>query len=318
MTTATAERSRAPFRHEALFYAHHDGFMRGTTSFLREGLAAHEPTLVVVNAEKIDHLQRELDDATGLVRYADMDDVGTNPARIIPAWRDFVDEHAGLRPFRGIGEPIWAARTPAELVECQRHESLLNLAFADTPAFRLLCPYDTIALEPAVIDEAQRSHPSLVDGGEERPSAVYRGLDEVIAPLADPLPPPPFDVPAYRFRDGSELAAVRALVEQRAHEAGLSPARVADAILAVNELAANSLRHGGGSGTLRMWSEPGALVCEVQDHGAIEDPLIGRVRPPSHPDAGRGLWTVNQLCELVQIRTSPSTGTVVRVHVRGA
>jgi anti-sigma regulatory factor (Ser/Thr protein kinase) len=318
MTTATAERSRAPFRHEALFYANHDGFMQGATSFIREGLASHEPALVVVNAEKIDQLHRELDDATGLVRFADMDDVGTNPARIIPAWRDFVDEHAGLGPFRGIGEPIWAARTPAELVECQRHESLLNLAFADTPAFRLLCPYDTIALEPAIIDEAQRSHPSLVDSGEERPSALYRGLDEVVAPLEGPLPPPPFDVPAHRFRDGSELAEVRAHVEQRAHEAGLSPARVADVILAVNELAANSLRHGGGRGTLRMWSEPGALVCEVQDHGAIEDPLIGRVRPPSHPDAGRGLWTVNQLCELVQIRTSPATGTIVRVHVRRA
>ena len=318
MTTAIAERSRAPFRHEALLYANHDGFMQGTTSFIREGLASHEPALVVVNAAKIDHLQRELDDATGLVRFADMDEVGTNPARIIPAWRDFVDEHAGLSPFRGIGEPIWAARTPAELVECQRHESLLNLAFADTPAFRLLCPYDTVALEPALIDEAQRSHPSLVDGGEERPSAIYRGLDEVVQPLADPLPPPPFDVPAYRFRDGSELAEVRAHVEQRAHEVGLSPARVADVILAVNELAANSLRHGGGSGTLRMWSEPGTLVCEVQDRGAIGDPLIGRVRPPSHPDAGRGLWTVNQLCELVQIRSSPSTGTVVRVHVRGA
>jgi hypothetical protein len=56
----------------------------------------------------------------------------------------------------------------------------------------------------------------------------------------------------------------------------------------------------------------------VQDRGAIGDPLIGRVRPQTHLDAGRGLWMVNQLCELVQIRTSPSTGTVVRVHVRGA
>ena len=34
------------------------------------------------------------------VRYADMAEVGANPARIIPAWRDFVDEcQASGRPF---------------------------------------------------------------------------------------------------------------------------------------------------------------------------------------------------------------------------
>jgi anti-sigma regulatory factor (Ser/Thr protein kinase) len=123
-------------------------------------------------------------------------------------------------------------------------------------------------------------------------------------------------VPTHAFDDVSQLAVVRALVELRASEAGLTSARVGDVVLAVNELAANSLRHGAGHGTLRMWSEPGTLVCEVRDQGAIDEPLIGRVRPASQPDAGRGLWMVNQLCELVQIRTSHSTGTVVRVHVR--
>ena len=65
-----------------------------------------------------------------------MAEIGANPACIIPAWRDFVDECAEAgRAIRGIGEPIWADRSPAELVECQRHESLLNLAFADTRSF---------------------------------------------------------------------------------------------------------------------------------------------------------------------------------------
>ena len=80
---------------------------------------------------------------------------GANPACIIPAWREFVDEHAAAsRALRGIGEPIWPDRTSAELVECQRHESLLNLAFAGTRSFHLLCPYDTEALDAAVIEEA--------------------------------------------------------------------------------------------------------------------------------------------------------------------
>jgi hypothetical protein len=64
---------------------------------------------------------------------------------------------AGGRPVRGSGEPIWPERTAAELVECERHESLLNLAFAGAPAWWLLSPYDTEALSAAIIDEARRS-----------------------------------------------------------------------------------------------------------------------------------------------------------------
>ena len=101
---------------------------------------------------------------------------------------------------------------------------------------------------------------------------------------------------------------------RRAAAAGLDAARTADLVLAVDEVATNSLRHGGGRGTLRIWQDADALVCEVRDAGRIEDPLAGRVRPPLDRDGGRGLWLVNQLCDLVQLRTLP-TGAVVRLHV---
>ena len=43
---------------------------------------------------------------TVVVAFADMANVGANPARIIPAWSDFVASHSGSgRPLRGIGEP---------------------------------------------------------------------------------------------------------------------------------------------------------------------------------------------------------------------
>ena len=96
--------------------------------------------------------------------------------------------------------------------------------------------------------------------------------------------------------------------------AGLNPDRTADLVLAVDEVASNSLRHGGGRGTLRIWREQGALVCEVRDAGRFEDPLAGRERPALDRDGGRGLWMVNQLCDLVQLRSFPS-GAVVRLHV---
>ena len=75
---------------------------------------------------------------------------GSNPARIIPAWQDFLAAHAERRSARCAGSASRSGRAgaPTELAECQRHEALLNVAFAD-PAFWLLCPYDTAALGEA-------------------------------------------------------------------------------------------------------------------------------------------------------------------------
>ena len=61
--------------------------MAGTLPFLRDAVAAGEPTLVVLAAHKIDALRDALDGDADHVRFADMAEVGTNPARIIPAWQ---------------------------------------------------------------------------------------------------------------------------------------------------------------------------------------------------------------------------------------
>lgn len=302
------------YRHEALFYAGEDEFMQGTLPFIRGALAAEEPILVVLGAEKIAVLRGELGGDGEAVVFADMTVLGTNPARIIPAWEDFLLHNAAPdRRIWGIGEPIWAARTPAELAECQRHEALLNVVFSD-PAFSLLCPYDTASLPAEVIVEARRNHPLLREGDLLVHSADYPGAELLATPFDEPLPDPPPHAVHSAF-DVDSLRAVRALLVAHAVAAGLSEERTGDLLLAVNEVATNSLVHGGGRGGVRIWRDHDALVCEVRDGGRIEDPLAGRRRPPSDSRGGRGLWLANQLCELVQVRVF-ATGGVVRLHMR--
>jgi anti-sigma regulatory factor (Ser/Thr protein kinase) len=301
------------FRHEAFFYGDEDQFVEGAAAFLSEGLRAEEPALVVVSSRKIDLLRERLAADAAKVQFADMDDVGLNPARIIPAWTDFVNTFGGQR-LRGIGEPIWADRSADELIECQRHESLLNVAFAENSGFRLLCPYDTSALEVQVVDEARRSHPFLCGDGSQAMSAHYVGTEVIRSPFSAPLPDPPSSCTALDFQRGS-LIGLRRLVLRQARRAGLGEMRAADAVTAVNEVASNSLRHAGGSGRLRIWLTDTTFICEVRDDGQIDEPLVGRTRPPLGTSGGRGLWMVNQLCELVQVR-SAAAGTTVRMHVR--
>ena len=302
------------FHHEALLYADADEFLAGTVPFVRDGVWAGEPVLVAVGSDRAAALQAELGAEAETVQFIDMLALGRNPARIIPAWRDFVDEHgAGGRPLRGIGEPIWPGRTPAELVECHHHESLLNLAFAGTPAFSLLCPYDVGGLDAEVVDDALCTHPHFIDSGQSRRSAAYLGPEWAPSPFEGALPPPAEEPKKLDFGTG-EVRFVRAFVSEWAAAKGMSADRTMDLVLAVSEVATNSVVHAGGGGTLHAWQENGSLMCEVRDDGHLQYPLTGRERPVAGQTRGRGLWLANNVCDLVQMRTSGS-GNVVRLHM---
>ncbi|WP_161968803.1 ATP-binding protein, partial [Streptomyces orinoci] len=96
---------------------------------------------------------------------------------------------------------------------------------------------------------------------------------------------------------------------------GLSPAALDDLALAVAELTTNSVVHGGGSGTVRVWAENGHLVWEVEDRGHLTDPLAGRRPPPADRPGGRGLLLVHYLSDLVHTHTRPGA-TIIRCYVR--
>ena len=80
-------------------------------------------------------------------------------------------------------------------------------------------------------------------------------------------------------------------------------------MLAANEVATNSVRHGGGSGLLQIWRGAEEIFCEVRDPGRITDPLVGRRRPGVAEPLGRGLWVAHQVCDLVQIRWDGETSS---------
>jgi anti-sigma regulatory factor (Ser/Thr protein kinase) len=299
----------AGLRHEIWLYAGIDDFVTRASAFLREGIERDEPCVVAVSREKVARLQAELGHAADAVQFVDMPEVGRNPARLIPLWLDLVDEHPG-RTLRGLGEPIWAERSAAELEECHLHESLLNVAMHDAPIL-LVCPYDIETLNPSVIDDALHNHPVVAGDGYAHECALYVAPTH---PLEGALPEPE-TVTDTRVVHIDELGALRRLMTERAEAFGLDDRQVYASVLAVTELATNSVRYGRGTGTFRTWQAGDALLFEVSDNGHIEDPLAGRVRPLAAQNRGRGLWITNQVCDLVQLRSSPR-GTTVRVWMR--
>lgn len=299
------------FHHEAVFYGSDEEYVAALLPELRSALDAGGAALVAVGEDKVRLLRGALAADADRVEFTDMERLGQNPARIIPAWREFTaGETAG--PRLGIGEPAWPGRTEAELIECRRHESMLNLAFEGGDPWRLLCPYDMNGLAPEVVADARHNHPHVSVAGVSGRSADYLPPPTVLA--RDRALPDPASEPAELEFTRDDLALVRAFAGELAREAGLEEPRLADLVLAVNELAANSMRHAGGRGRLRVWREEGKLLCEVADEGHIADPLAGRQRQPHGHGGGRGLWMVNHLCDLVELRSSRA-GTVVRLHM---
>jgi len=298
-------------------YAGNEQFVTAAARFVREGLSGDQAVLVAVIEPRASMVRAELGADAAEVEFLDIAAVGRNPARIIPAWQEWVERNtAAGRAFRGIDEPIWAARTHTEIVECERHEQLLNFAFDRGPGWSLLCPYDVRTLPPDVIERAAHSHPALVTRGRRHPSTSYphpdlRAEELFAAPLPDAGP-----ALCELWFDLDDLSRVRAAVHRHAPAMRLDARRLPDFVLVVSELAANSISYGGGKGRLRLWRKGPHAVCEVHDNGLIRDPLVGRRRPkPRERVGGAGLWTANQLCDLLLIRSTKERGTTVRAYM---
>ena len=87
--------------------------------------------------------------------------------------------------------------------------------------------------------------------------------------------------------DASSLYQVRAAISAHAADLGLPLYRANDIVIAVHELASNTVRHGPGHGRLRIWTSPQALICEIADGARTSParvgpaPAQGELPPPS-------------------------------------
>ena len=315
MTAAVLDPAGAAdrFEHDVLFYRDDDSFLAGLLPFIRDGLEQDEAVVIAEPRARLELLRDALGDDAAAVQFLDMAEIGANPARIIGVWAAVLQERsAASQALRGIGEPAFPGRRSPELVECELHEHLLNHAFDAGIAWRLLCPYDEVRLPRAVVRNALHTHPRRATADDRVPSGSYTADGHVEAFQAA-LPRPPVGVLRGSYGP-DDVPATRRTVAQYARRCGLAEEQAEVLELAASELATNSIRHGGGGGTVAMWLESSAVVVEFTDAGRFADPLVGRLVPPPDSVGGRGLSRVHQLCDLVQVRSS-GDGTTVRAFI---
>jgi anti-sigma regulatory factor (Ser/Thr protein kinase) len=178
----------------------------------------------------------------------------------------------------------------------------------------VLCPFHD---DPGGWARVRATHPVLDAGpGRSGRNPDYQPPREVLQELAplvrSELGPPSAEL-AFRATD---LGRLRHLTSELAERGGLGSDRTADAVLAVNELASNSVEHGPGAGELRLWVDgDSGLVAEITDRGRLIDSFPGMVRPSTSGPRGRGLWLASELCDVMEVWIDD--GTVIRVSWTG-
>ncbi|GAB3760491.1 anti-sigma regulatory factor (Ser/Thr protein kinase) [Nocardioides ginsengisegetis] len=309
--SALAHEAMPRFEHATLCYRDDAEFLDLVGGFVRDGVERDEAVLVAEPTQRLAQLRDALGDDARRVEWLDMTEAGSNPARIIALWAEFVSlgEEAG-RAMRGVGEPAWPGRRPEEFDECRLHELLLNRQFDGGPGWLLVCPYDITGLPAYVVAESLRTHPLRYDHDGFTTTPFYDGL-LVDRTFAAPLPAPPADARTLAY-DAPSAGLVRTALQDFGTSCGVTEERIEDLSVAGWEIAVNSIQHGGGRGVLRLWREPGAMVAQFEDDGVITDALVGRQTPPLDGTGGRGVYLAHQLCDLVHLRSSTG-GTVVRL-----
>jgi anti-sigma regulatory factor (Ser/Thr protein kinase) len=108
-----------------------------------------------------------------------------------------------------------------------------------------------------------------------------------------------------------DLVELRRLVAAQARAAKVPPERIPELLLAVHEVAANALTHGGGTALARLWTDERRFVCDIDDEGAgLSETTAGYVPPDPAGERGRGLWLARQVCDLVEVLSRAGTTRV--------
>jgi len=299
--------------HDALIYGSDEELMTALVPWLREGLENEDGTVVATTSPHITQLRDALGTYERSISFLSADEMYVHPVQTIAAWQRVLAEavDTGITFTRIVGEVRFGATEDLQ-TSWTRYESALNAIFESSPAW-IVCPYDVRALPPAVIDQAWRTHPTVWDStrrASDRYEIPARLLREIVEPGRAVTGPPSLELEIEESL-GDLRQAVRAL----GMEAALPHARVEELVLAVSELAGNTVRHAGGGGKVAVWVTPDGVVCEVTDQGGgLDDPLAGLVPPKQYASAGMGLWIARQLSDSFAIGAN-GEGTTVRIAV---
>jgi anti-sigma regulatory factor (Ser/Thr protein kinase) len=306
---------RRSYEHDVLVHDSPDELLAVAVPFLRAGLAAGEAAVIATADPAAEALHDALGDDPGIAVLDRHGVYGERTPTTITAFRRLAGERtrAGYRGVRVVAEPDFGP-TPRHWLEWQRYEAVINEALRELPLWGL-CLYDTGRLPDEVVQSALRTHPYVVTARGRRTNAGYQDPADFLRSL--PVPPEPVEdgEPLLRVDEVTDFVGLRHAVGERLAALGGDRDLTEDLHLAIDEIAANAVRHGGPPVRLRLWGSADHVVCTISDRGpGMADPFAGY--GPAHGNdlsrGGMGLWLARQLVDHVDV-VDDGPGLTVRL-----
>jgi len=307
MTTPTAAGHRG-FRHELFLHRSTAELLEFVVPLVRDGVAAEEPTLLLVRPDTAATVLRQVGPSPYLTLAPALTQPG-RPALHVRAARPMLAGYARVVHQ----EPVIP---PARWPEWRRLEAVLNIVLRSHDTWAV-CAYDRHTLTDEMIADLQATHPLLAPEDHQRHQANDRYQDPVkFLDQHRDAPPEMVELtPAAVELVDPSPATARAAVAGLAHHHRLPRIELDNLVFATHEAVTNALLHGRPPTVLRLWAQPDRVTVTVTDTGSgPADPLVGLLPPdPANdrhyghgndrrPGPGLGLWLSHQLVDVTHRR----------------
>jgi transcriptional regulator with XRE-family HTH domain len=167
--------------HRLLTYGSDEEYLEAAVPFFAEGMDRAEALLAVTTEMQAELLRDTLEDGARHVEFADSADWYRSPDVALAGYRAFVTDkrEAGASWIRIMGEIRSKGRSDAEIAAWSRYETIINLAFATSPA-TIVCTYDDRSWPEQAITDARLTHPEATRGNDATPNPEYRAPEDIL------------------------------------------------------------------------------------------------------------------------------------------
>jgi len=163
--TLSAAAGQRGFRHELLLHRSTQELVEFVLPMVREGVAAQEPTLLLVRPETAEAVLQQVGPSPYLTVQPALAQPG-RPALHVRAARPMLAGYARVVHQ----EPVIP---PSQWPEWRRLEAVLNLALSGHDT-RAVCAYDRRTLTEEMVADLHSTHPLIAEGGSDQHNGRYQ------------------------------------------------------------------------------------------------------------------------------------------------
>jgi hypothetical protein len=299
--------------HHVAMYASPEELVTKTLPFFEEGLDSGNDVMTITYPANQTALRAALGRRSDNVHFTRSRAWYATPSEVIGRYTTYLREQLakGSPSAYIVAEVPWPRNDARLDREWLRYEAVINRILAASPV-RFVCLYDTKRHDPAIIEAALATHPSMLTDGGATSSSTYEAPERTMHRMTPPLTTP--TGPGRRFGP-EDPVPVAAYVAEQARAAGVDESSARNAAAATIEILGPSMLH-RSLVTVTAWTEDERFVWQIERQGGALIPPWSGYGPPAADDRdGWGPWLARHLTDTLEVGRGVA-GPAVQLTVR--